>query len=47
MRIRGFTLNHTIYGGHLNFPINDFNLKLGGMVIEPDPQSAEKFTRSL
>ena len=44
MRIRGFSLSHSVYGGYLNFPIGDFNLKVGGMFIEPDPNSAEKFT---
>ena len=43
MRIRGFSLKHSVYGGYVNFPIMDYNLKVGAIYINPDPNSAEKF----
>jgi len=43
MRIRGFTLTHSVYGAQLTFPMGDFKLNLGGIFVEPDPSSSEKF----
>ena len=43
MRIRGYTLNHTVYGGQVSIPVGDLNINMGAMYVEPDPTSAEKF----
>ena len=43
MRIRGFTMNHTVYGGQVSVPIGDVKLNLGAIYTEPEPNSAEKF----
>ena len=36
MKIRAYSINHSIGGGTLSFPILDVDVKLGAMVIKPD-----------
>ena len=44
MKIRAYSINHSVGGGTLAFPIESVRIKVGGIVVKPDTNYHDDFT---